>query len=401
MPMLHNIRLWNGLHDAGVVDLHWGEGRISQIVPAPGEEREALYSVIPGLIDTHVHLASYSGSDFTDYRTWPLTTHSTTRVLHAYANARKALAAGVTTLRDMEADWCQISLRDAASQEILEGPRILAFGMVSMTGGHADLFTPPAVTDRPMPTADGPDACRKQVRTFARMGMEGIKIATGGGVLSMGDKVAWRNYTDEENCAIVDEAHALGMLVAAHAHDQAAIAAALRARVDSIEHGTLLSRPQAQAIAKRHLSIAPTLLINDRIADGSAPVPLAMRQKAQNLAHTRDQALQDARQNGVEFVLGTDSSGQLMPFGLQWDELARMKTHIGLSDEEIMRAATSRAAKAIGCAGTLGQIAPGFLADFVLVRGLPWTDIASAGPRNIVAVVSRGRVVSGQLPATP
>ena len=398
MPELHPIRLWDGHREVGLVRLRWSDGRIVSVEPDCTNHHAEVLSVIPGLIDTHVHLASYAGPDFQDYHTWPLTTHSTTRVLHAYANARKALSVGVTTLRDMEADWCQVSLRDAVAHNILEGPRILAFGMVSMTGGHADLFTPPAVADRPMSTADGPDACRKQVRTFARMGMDGIKIATGGGVLSIGDKPAWRNYTDAENLAIVDEAHALGLPVAAHAHDNAAIAAALRADVDSIEHGTLMTAEQALTLAQRHRSVAPTILINDRIAAGIVAVPPAISHKAQDLVTARDRQMQTAQKRGVQFVLGTDSSGQLMPFGLQWSELAAMKDHIGLSDEEALQSATVRAAEAIGCKQSLGVIAPGYLADFVVVRGTPWTDITHAGPPNIVAVVSRGHVVAGSLP---
>ncbi len=398
MPELHNIRLWDGHHEVGLVNLRWDDGKISHIDPLRTPHGGSNFAVIPGLIDTHVHLASNAGRDFQDYRTWPLITPDTSRVLHAYANARKALAVGVTTLRDMEANWCQVSLRDAIAQKILEGPRVFSFGMVSMTGGHADLFTPPAVLQRPMPTADGPDACRKQVRTYARMGMDGIKIATGGGVLSIGDKPAWRNYTDEENLAIVDEAHALGLLVAAHAHDSSAIEAALRAGADSIEHGTLMNTTQATLIAQRGLSVAPTILINDRIAQGIVPVPPEISRKAQDLVGIRDDLMQQARNTGVKFVLGTDSSGQLMPFGLQWNELWAMKEHIGLSDEEVMRAATSTASMAIGQGESLGVLAPGFTADFIVMNGAPWKDIRQGGPENVVAVVSNGQVVSGHLP---
>ncbi len=398
MPELRHVRLWNGLEDQYYARIVWDEGVIRKVDPDTPQSRGDDLSVIPGLIDTHVHLASYAGRDAQDYRTWPLITPITTQVLHAYANARRALAVGVTTVRDMESGWCQISLRDAVNQEVLKGPRVLAFGMVSMTGGHADLFTPAAVQSRPLPTADGPDACRRQVRIYARMGMDGIKIATGGGVLSVGDKPQWRNYTDAENEAIVDEAHALGLPVGAHAHDELSIDAALRAGVDSLEHGTLITEAQARVVAARPMTVAPTLLINDRIANGDTVVPAAIQTKAQDLVRRRDQQLRQAVQRGVRCVLGTDSSGLLMPFGLQWHELTAMQNVLGLSSEETLRAATSQAATTIGLGDRLGQVRPGYAADFVLMRGMAWLDLHESCAEQIVAVVASGNVTVGHLP---
>lgn len=399
MPELRHVHLWDGHQDRNFARIVWDGGTILDVSPDDPPITNIPLSVIPGLIDTHTHMASYAGSQRVDYRTWPLITYSTTRVLHAYANAQRAMAIGVTTLRDLEADTCQISLKDVLDEKLLAGPRILAFGMVSMTGGHADLFTPPAVSPRPLATADGPDAVRKRVREYARMGMDGIKIATGGGVLSMGDKPAWRNYTAAENAAIVDEAHALGMRVAAHAHDVAAVDAALTAGVDSLEHGTLMSAEQATLIGDRGLTVAPTLLINDRIANGEGGVPQEMVQKARALVARRDQAMQLAHRVGVQFVLGTDSSGQLMPFGLQWDELQAMQKVIGLTSQESLQSATSAAARAIGWDDDrLGFLKPGYLADLVVLRGTPWIDVQAFSPQDIVAVVVRGDVVSGTLP---
>lgn len=397
MPELRHLRLWDGHEDRGYARITWEDGTFVGVEPDTAPPGRHALAVIPGLIDTHTHMASYAGSGSVDYRTWPLITHDTTRVLHAYANVRRALQVGVTTLRDMEADWCQVSLRDALDQELMPGPRILAFGMVSMTAGHADLFTPPAVPHRPILPADGPDAVRKRVREFARMTMDGIKIATGGGVLSLGDKPAWRNYTHEENDAIVDEAHALGLPVAAHAHEPKAIDAALRATVDSIEHGTLITVDQAIELHQRNMTIAPTILINDRIANGTAEVPMPIRQKAQNLVESRNQSLHRAHQHGAQFVLGTDSSGSLMPFGLQWQEIAAMQAAIGLTRVQALQAATSAAAKTIGWGDRLGQIKPGFWADFVIMHGTPWEDSAIDRAQQIVAVIVRGRLVHGTL----
>jgi imidazolonepropionase-like amidohydrolase len=269
--------------------------------------------------------------------------------------------------------------------------------MVSMTAGHGDMFTPEAISQR-RPTADGPDECRKLVRHWARAGVDGIKIATSGGVLSTGDKASWRNYTREEIETIVDEAHALGMLVAAHAHTEAGIQVALDTGCDSIEHGTFISTAQAAEAARRGVSIAPTMLINDAIASRRVPVSDEQAQKASDVIVQRDGLMRAAADIGADFVLGTDANGYHVAFGDEMDELRLMSSVIGYSAERTLQAATTRAALAIGRADDLGRLAPGFKADFVVLRGRPWENLDSLRVENIVAVVSRGRVVAGALP---
>jgi imidazolonepropionase-like amidohydrolase len=267
--------------------------------------------------------------------------------------------------------------------------------MVGMTGGHADLFTPPAVVDRP-PVADGPDECRRLVRHWARAGADGIKIATSGGVLSVGDKAAWRNHTRAEIAAIVDEAHALGMRVAAHAHTEAGVQIAIEEGVDSIEHGTLLSAAQAARIAAAGITLAPTLLINERIAAGRGASE-EQAAKARELVVDRDARLRAAAHAGVDLVLGTDANGFHVGFGEEWEELGRMAAVLGWSAERVLQAATSRAADAIG-RPDLGRVAAGAKADLVILEGRPWVDLAALRPERIVAVISRGEVVAGSLP---
>ena len=268
-----------------------------------------------------------------------------------------------------------------------------------MTGGHADLFIPPAVAQR-KPVADGPYECRRLVRTWARAGADGIKVTTSGGVLSMGDRSAWRNYTPEEICAIVEEAHALGLPVAAHAHSVAGIQVALDGGVDSVEHATLITAEQgAQAVA-RGVSIAPTLLINDAIASATVPVTPEAQKKALQLVAERDALLRQAARTGVRFVLGTDANGFHVAFGDQMAEVARMNDVLGLGAEGALRAATSLAAEAVGLGNEVGAIALGLGADLLVIRGRPWRDLADLRTDRIVTVVSRGRVVAGSLPAT-
>lgn len=405
--------LWDGTTDRGTVTLDWTtdavDGTITALNPAsagatdaggksPGRASADGLSIIPGLIDTHVHLVGHAGHGSADFLTWPLVTRPEEQTLHGLANARTALRAGVTTVRDLSADDIQFSLRRAIEQGVVDGPRMQAHGMVSMTAGHGDLFIPPAFPLRKL-LADGPDECRKLVRHWARAGADGIKIATSGGVLSVGDKSAWRNYTGAEIDAIVDEAHALGLRVAAHAHTADGIDAAIRHGVDSIEHGTLLTGEQASLIAAAGITVAPTLLINDRIAAGENGVSPEQAEKAGELVGRRDALFRAAADAGVEFVLGTDANGHHVRFGDQMEEVRLMASIFGWTPARALESATSRAARALGASGTLGVLAPGAAADFVVLDGRPWEDIAELDVSRIVAVVSRGRVVAGALPA--
>lgn len=393
---IEGVHLWDG-HDArGLTTLTWSaggvDGAIESVAATPVDSG---LSVIPGLIDTHVHLIGNASSAPSGFLTWPLVTRPEEQVLHGLAHARRALAGGVTTLRDLSANDVQFSLRRGLDAGLVEGPRVLAYGMVSMTGGHGDLFTPPAVIDRP-PVADGPDACRALVRHWARAGADGIKIATSGGVLSVGDKAAWRNHTSAEIDAILDEAHALGLRVAAHAHTPEGIEIALEHGVDSIEHATVLPEEWARRIIAAGLTVAPTLLINDRIAQGIGANE-EQAAKARALVETRDQLFEVAADLGLDFVLGTDANGFHVRFGEQMTEVREMARIFGWTAQRALRAATSAAGRAIG-RPDLGRLQPGLPADFVVMRGRPWEAIDDLDVDRIVAVISRGHVVSGSLP---
>jgi imidazolonepropionase-like amidohydrolase len=359
--LIEGITVWDGEVDLGVSSLSWD--RSIESVRPERTDRFPDLCVIPGIVDTHVHLVSYAGPGHGDYTTWPLVTTRDEQVLHGVSHAQRALRNGVTTIRDLAADEAQVAIRRAFDAQLLVGPRVRAHGVVGMTGGHNDLFTPPAVAQR-KPSADGADACRRLVRTWARSGMDGIKVTTSGGVLSMVGKTSWRNYTRTEVNAIVDQAHALGMLVAAHSH----------------------------------VPVAPTLLINEAIAHGTVPVTAEAQDKAAALVATRDELLRHAADVGVRFVLGTDANGHHVQLGDEMAELARMSDVLGFDAPRCLRAATSDAAAAIGLGDELGRIAPGYGADLVVMRGRPWLDLRELRPENIVAVVCRGQVVHGELP---
>jgi imidazolonepropionase-like amidohydrolase len=398
--LVRRVEVWDGDQPVGRCDVELTDGLVTAVRPAAdapsGPQRSGL-ALIPGLIDTHVHLvgdASRSGSDF---YTWPLVTSPEEKVLHGLAHAQRALAAGVTTLRDLTSGAAEVAIARATELGLVTGPRVVTHAMVSMTAGHHDLFTPAAVRER-RATADGPDASRALVRTYARTGVDGIKVATSGGVLSIGDRNTWRNHTDDQLAGIVDEAHALGMLVAAHAHTAEGVRRALDHGVDSLEHATLIDEEAARTAAARGVTVAPTLLINDALAQARVPVAPAVQAKAAELVARRDAALASAARAGVRFVLGTDANGFHVDFGDELDELARMATVLGLSAPDALRSATSWAAGAIARSTTLGRITEGYAADAVLVRGRPWEDLADLARDNVVAVIVRGRVVSGAVP---
>jgi len=404
--VLRGIATWDGERDLGPVDIAWQDGHITEVTEsdrpvASGSVTDGL-TVIPGLVDTHVHLTGYAGRldlpGAPDTFTWPLVTTREEQVLHATANAQRALRAGITTLRDLAADTVQSALSRVFDAGILPGPRLLASGAVGMTAGHLDLFTPAPVTDRP-PTADGPDACRALVRRWARDGLTGIKVYTSGGVLSQGDKPGWRNHTDAEIAATVDEAHALGMLVAAHAHSVDGIERAVRLGVDSIEHATELTADQAETVAARGIPIAPTLLINELIAAGRPGASEQSRRKAADMVAARDSGFAAAAAAGVRFVLGTDASGYFVAHDGAWAEMRRMAAVFDWDAQRVLRAATSDAADAVGLGAVTGRLTPGRSADLVVLRGRPHLDVGAWDVDRVAAVVCRGRLVTGTLPA--
>lgn len=397
--VLTNVAVWDGERYRGFGALDWQDGRITEMRIDEGvDAADGVLSVIPGLVDTHVHLEGYAGTGTVDWTTWPIITPAPERALHVLAHARRAAASGVTTLRDLAGSDVQLGVARGLDAGLVPGPRVLVNGPVGMTAGHGDLFTPPHYPYRP-PVADSPDECRKLVRTWARAGVDGIKIFTSGGVLSMGDRVGWRNQTPQEIAATVDEAHALGMLVAAHTHTAEGVDIALEFGVDSIEHGTGIQERHWDALREGNIPVAPTLLINDVIAQRRVPVSDEAAHKAQAVVAERDAHFAAAAEAGIRFVLGTDANGIFVRFGDQLEELRLMRRAFGWTSERSLIAGTSDAADAIRLTATTGRLAPGLAADFVVVRGRPWVELDELTDDSIVAVVARGEVVSGRLPS--
>lgn len=351
-------------------------------------------NVIPGLIDGHVHLRSNAvGERAADYL-WQATAFIEEQTLHCAANARIALDAGVTTVRDMAGGRPEVATKHAIDDGALTGARVIASGFVGMTAGHGDMFCPAGIVQRYWPPADGVDECRKLVRRYARDGLDLIKICTSGGVLSTGDKNEWRNYTMDETLAIVDEAHALGMKVAVHAHTRAGILQALEAGVDTIEHGSSLDDELIDLMLESGAMLCPTLAITDFILNRGreAGIPEESLEKARRLKERSLEGHRAAYAAGVPIFMGTDSSAAYR-FGSHARELVLMHEMIGLSPMESIIAATRTAATALGIGDQIGTIEVGKIADLLIVDGDPLHDLRVLEDADrILGIVQNGEM---------
>lgn len=372
--------------------------RVGPVPEVPIPDGATVYdlagqTLMPGLIDGHVHLLSYAGEGFRDIHLWNVLTFIEEQTLHAAANARKALLAGVTTVRDMAGSRPEIAVKHAVDQGVVDGARVVASGFVGMTAGHGDLFCPANIERRPWRPADGPDECRKLIREYARDGVDFIKLCTSGGVLSIGDENEWRNYTMAETLAIVDEAHALGKRVAAHAHTRAGIRQALEAGVDTLEHGSQLDDELVELLLARGAWLCPTLAITEYLltAGEARGVPAASLAKARALRPGQLAGIRKAYEAGVPLFAGTDSCNTF-PFGAHAWELELLHRDIGLTPLEAVVAATATAAAALGLGDKTGTIEAGKWADLLVVDGDPLADLAILrNPRRLLGVFRDGR----------
>jgi imidazolonepropionase-like amidohydrolase len=353
-------------------------------------------TLIPGLIDCHVHLTTNSTETAIPSAVYRSTTSPAHKLLDGQRNAGRALAAGFTTLRVVGHRGAgEVELRDFIERGHMVGPRlVVAPWWVSMTGGHGDAFYPTQWPRREWDTADGPDECRKLVRLQLRAGADFIKVMASGGLLSHGDKAEWPNYTVEELRAIVDEAHALDMRVAAHAHSVEGIKRSVAAGVDSIEHGTLANDECLDLLAETGTFLVPTLSITDWTAreGGARGVPADGVERMQRIRDQHFGMFRKAIERGVRVAMGTDSSGTICPFGENAREL-ELYSELGMSPAAALRTATQNAAELLGRTD-LGNIAPGALADILICSGNPLTDVSVLRQDSgIRGVLVSGRVV--------
>lgn len=345
-------------------------------------------TLLPGLADLHTHL-TWNPSDF-GYKGLAIST--TDQAIRGVVNARKTLMAGFTVARNLGATgYADVSVRDAIAEGRIPGPRLQVSGqMIGATGGHCDNnLLPMEYGVSKEGVADGPWAARQRVRENRKYGADVIKFCATGGTLSKGTNPGVRQFTFEEMRALVDEAHTLGMPVAAHAHGTEGILFAIRAGADSIEHSSLIDE-EGLELAKRNgtfLSInayTPIYMMERGEAMGMLPESV---EKANKLAEKRLQTYRKAIKAGANIVYGSDSA--TYPHGDNAKQFS-VFVDLGMSPMEAIQSATTVAAESLGLVGETGAVAAGYFADVIAVEGDPLEDISVL--ENVTFVMKGGQV---------
>ena len=407
-------RLFDGSGDAYAPDrvIVVEAGRIKAVgslaeIPIPGEATVVDLSkwvVLPGLIDAHTHLGSRADryDEIKKFQDTP--NHS---AFAAVLNARKTLEAGFTTVRDVGSKpFLAVDLRDAIEEGFLVGPRVVASGPgISITGGHGDLnrFAPQVrVTmfpeERDYKIADGVDQIRHVVRAQIKHGVDVIKVNASGGVLSRGDSPGAPQYSVEELKVLVQEAHAAGRKVAAHAHGAQGIKNALLAGVDSIEHGSLIDDEGIRMMVARGTWLVADIYNDDYLLGKAVEfhLPEESIAKEKAVGQLQRDNFAKAVKAGVKVAFGTDAG--VYPHGDNARQFAFMVRY-GLTPARAIRSATVDAAELLGRSTTLGKIQYGLLADLIAVEGDPLADVRAL--EHVGFVMKGGAVVKDERPARP
>jgi imidazolonepropionase-like amidohydrolase len=380
-------------------------GRILEVqaghVPAPAGTTAIDLgdkTVLPGLIDSHVHLDSDRGGEqelLADVRDdHPL------QAFEAEMNGMKTLRAGFTTVRNLGDDGgVTLALREAVKRGWVQGPRIIdAAESISTTGGHMDgrgSLNDEMVAHLPSPEnlCDSVESCRRVVRRQIDRGADVIKFATTGGVNS-GTGLATRMFDDEAK-ALVETAHAYGRKVAVHAHGADGIKLALRAGADSIEHGTVMDDEILRLFKQSGAYYVPTLsTVNgylERLAKDPNAYTGAVKQQIDWRIGITGQSLQKAYPAGVKIAFGTDAG--VSKHGRNADEF-ELLVKFGMPPVEALKAATVNAADLLGLSSEIGTIEPGKSADIIAVAGDPLTDVTVL--KKVTFVMARGDVVKNE-----
>jgi len=354
--------------------------------------------VMAGLIDSHTHILSQQEPN---RRELAVTRSDEFSALLGVEYGMRTLRSGFTTIRNVGGRRNAIfALRDAINQGIVMGPRIRASGQgITPTGGHGDGggFRDDVFPEPHSGVCDGIAECRKAVRTQVRAGADHIKYVATGGVLSMTATGTEQQFTDEEQIALIEAAHAMGRKVAAHAHGKAGMMAALRAGVDSIEHGSYLDEEVANLFVATGAYLVPTLIAGhtvERIAterpDFYTP---EVRQKALEVGPIMRNALRIAHERGVKIAYGTDAG--VNDHGTNPYEAVLMY-RAGMDERSILISATMNAADLIGISDITGTIEANKDADIVAYRDNPLGNIETL--LQPAFVMARGNEINLDVP---
>ena len=350
-------------------------------------------TVMPGMVDSHVHIHT-PGGPTDNYALAEAQQFEGTLTLSAWNYAMRSLRAGFTTLRSLGSPaYVDVALRKCIDDGTVEGPRLRVAGQgLSRTGGHMDkAYWSPAVTVYGRTgVCDGPWECRKAARTQVKWGVDLIKLnACGGSAHNLA--APWiQAMTYEEMAAICEEAHWVGKRVAAHTSGGPGLTAALRAGIDSVEHGHWLDQEQVELMAEQGTFLVPTLLVNTLSTQESErerldPAVLAWLLKARD---DKQETLDRARAAGVKVAMGTDA-GFLVYHGQNAAEIEEF-TQIGFTPMEAIIAATRMGAECLDMENEIGTVEVGKYADLVVVDGDPLADIALLQDENRIVQVFKG-----------
>jgi imidazolonepropionase-like amidohydrolase len=346
-------------------------------------------TVLPGLIDVHVHLTM--NTDFDPYR--ELASTSAKEAINGVVNARATLMAGFTSVRNVGASgFVDVDLRDAINSGQVAGPHMLVSGpLIGITGGHCDENLLPIQYHLEADgVADGIAAVQHRVRQNIKYGADLIKICATGGVLSKGDDPQASQFTLEEMQAIVADAHRLGRKVAAHAHGAQGILWATEAGVDSIEHGSYIDDAGIAEMKKRGTYLVPTLYLEDWMLE-NGHLPPFYHQKMLDVSAVAKGNIKRAMQAGVKIALGTDAA--VYPHGLNAHELDVYVNQLGMAPLAALQTATINAADLMGWTAKTGTLEPGKWADIIAVDKNPLDDVRVL--QDVKFVMKSGVVYEG------
>ncbi len=357
-------------------------------------------TLLPGLIDAHTHVLLQGDATSAEYNVQILQEYPAHRVARAVRALKIALEHGFTTIRDLEtegAGYDDVALRDAVNEGVIPGPRMKVVGPALSTTGSYPLthFRPDWKFPTGVQICDGADGCRRAVREQLSYGTDWVKIYANTGGLAL-TRDGWvdspPNWTREEIEAVVSEAHAHHVKVAAHARSDTGVRIAVAAGVDSIEHGDSIRPEMAAEMARKGIALSPTLTVADYVAGPRAAEGCAV---CGELPKIHRRSVENCRRAGVKIVFGTDAGG------FPWTEIPQarefeLEVAIGMTPLEAIRSATTAAADLLGMAGQIGVVEKGAFADLIAVSGDPLKDVSVLS--RVEFVMKGGEVARTPLP---